>query len=136
MFLLRNSHNLIVQYLEFTLLGFLMLRSSISSAIKVRFDVVHLIVVGVAPTLTEMWQFLCSYYRFMCRFSCESKYIECLERIIGFTKVSSQLTTDHIKFGSFVFVPRSTFCPPITKHVPLHCKPLCKLMLRASGECK
>ena len=32
--------------------------------------------------------------------------------------------------------PQSTVCAPVTEHVPLHSKSLCKNIARASGGCK
>ena len=45
--------------------------------------------------------------------------------------------TRHCFFGSFPFVPpQYVMRPPVTKHVPLHSKSLCKYIARASGGCK
>ena len=41
------------------------------------------------------------------------------------------------KTGSFPFVPpQYVMLPPVTEHVSLHCKSLCKNIARASGGCK
>ena len=41
------------------------------------------------------------------------------------------------KFGSFPFVPpQYVMRPPVTEHVSLHSKSLCKVIARASGGCK
>ena len=39
------------------------------------------------------------------------------------------------QLGSFTFVPLPPVCyaPPVSEHVPLHSKSLCKNMARASG---
>ena len=41
-------------------------------------------------------------------------------------------------FGSFPFVPPPQYVmlPPVTEHVSLHSKSLCKNIARASGGCK
>ena len=39
-------------------------------------------------------------------------------------------------FGYFPFVPPVRYANPITEHVPLHSKLLCKNIARASGGCK
>ena len=38
--------------------------------------------------------------------------------------------------GCFLFVPSVRYAPPVTEHVPLHSKPLCKNMARSSDGCK
>ena len=41
------------------------------------------------------------------------------------------------KFGSFPFLPpQYVLLPPVTEHVSLHSKSLCKNIARASGGCK
>ena len=45
-----------------------------------------------------------------------------------------------LKFKPFwifsVCAPQYVMCPPVTEHVPLHSKSLCKNIARASGGCK
>ena len=50
------------------------------------------------------------------------------------------VTDDIFLIGSFPFVPppppQYVMRPPVTEHVPLHSKSLCKNIARASGGCK